>query len=90
MDIEHRQGQGFIADVEGHQARLDYVLDGGRMRITHTGVPAALRGRGVAGDLVRAAFEHARSQELKVVAQCEYAAAWAQRHPEYATILAHD
>ncbi|MGJ4804227.1 GNAT family N-acetyltransferase [Luteimonas sp. SDU82] len=86
MDIGHRPGRGFQVEVDGHRAVLDYALDGDRMRITHTGVPAELRGRGIAGHLVRAAFEHARANGLRVLPQCEYAAAWLERHPDYADI----
>ncbi|MDH7452447.1 GNAT family N-acetyltransferase [Luteimonas composti] len=86
MDVEHRPGQGFHIDLDGHRAVLDYTLGDGRMRITHTGVPTELRGRGIAGQLVRAAFDHARAQGLRVVPQCEYAAAWLERHPGYADL----
>ncbi len=86
MHVEHRPGEGFHSLVDGHRAVLDYRLDGDRMRITHTGVPAQLRGRGIAGELVRAAFDHARAQGLRVVPQCEYAAAWLERHPAYADL----
>ena len=47
----------FIADVEGRRAVLDYTICGDVMTITHTGVPAAIGGRGIAGELVRARLE---------------------------------
>jgi len=86
MDLEHEQGRGFRVEMGGHRGVLDYRLEDGRMRITHTLVDAGLRGRGVAADLVRAAFEYARANGLQVLPQCEYARAWAERHPEYADI----
>lgn len=86
--IEHIPGQGFVLEMEGHRSVLDYHLAGGRMVITHTGVPAALRGRGVAGQLVQAAFEHARHHALQVEPRCEYASAWVGRHPDYADLVA--
>lgn len=84
MEIEHIPGRGFRVDVDGHRSVLDYSLDGARMVITHTEVPAALRGRGIAGQLVQAAFDHARDAGLQVEPRCAYAAEWIQRHPEYA------
>ena len=51
-------------------------------------MPQAIGGRGVAGALVRAAFEHAGANGLRVRPLCSYAAAWAQRHPEQADIVA--
>ena len=89
MHINHERDAGrFHATIEGHKAELTYGLDGGRMTIDHTGVPGAIGGRGVAADLVRAALEFARSEELKVVPACSYAAAYIQRHPEYADLVA--
>ncbi len=86
--IEHEPRQSrFIARVEGEQAVLEYGKQGGRLTITHTRVPAAIEGRGVAGALTRAALEYARAQHLKVVPECAYAAAFVQRHGEYADLV---
>jgi len=73
----------FTTTVDGHEAGLDYQLQDGWMVITHTGVPPVIEGRGVASQLTRAAFEHARGQGWKVRPTCSYAAAWAKRHQEY-------
>lgn len=78
----------FEAVVEGTHCVLEYGLDDGRMTITHTGVPSAVGGRGVAGALVRAALTHARDAGWRVVPACSYAAAWMQRHPEFDDIRA--
>lgn len=80
--------QRFHLQVEGHEAELTYQLRDGIMVINHTGVPGAIGGRGVAGQLVRAAFEHARAQGWRVLPACSYAEAWAARHPAYADLLA--
>lgn len=77
----------FATTVDGHRAELDYQLQDGWMVIAHTGVPPAIEGRGVASQLTRAAFEHARGQGWKVRPDCTYAAAWARRHPEYQQLL---
>lgn len=73
--------------VDGHACELTYRLHGTTMTIDHTGVPAAVGGRGIAGRLVAAAFALARARGWRVVPACSYAAAWAQRHPELATDL---
>ncbi|MGN7919249.1 MULTISPECIES: GNAT family N-acetyltransferase [Lysobacter] len=75
--------QRFLTEVDGVQALLEYHLNGDQLVITHTLVPEAIGGRGIAGDLVRAAFEYAREAGYKVRPACSYAAAWIQRHPEY-------
>ena len=75
----------FIED--GHTCVLDYRLDDGVMTITHTGVPDAVGGRGIAADLVAAAFDAARREGWKVRPACTYAAAWVERHPAQADLL---
>lgn len=87
-DIHHDAANSrFSTTVDGELAYLDTRLDGDRLVITHTWVPEAIGGRGIAGDLVRAAFEHARAAGLKVRPACSYAAAWIQRHPEFSDLL---
>lgn len=87
--IRHEpEARRFRTDLEGHEAELTYRLDGPLMVIEHTWVPQAIGGRGIAAQLVRSAFEHARDQGLRVVPACSYAAVWVNRHPEFAATLA--
>lgn len=82
----------FSTQVDGVDCELDYTLTAGSttnvMTIIHTGVPAAVGGRGIAAALVQAAFEAARSEGWKVVPACSYAAVWIGRHPEYRALCA--
>jgi len=73
----------FTVDVDGQQGYVEYELEDGVMLITHTIVPAAIGGRGTAGQLVQAALDHARASGLKVAPQCSYADAWIRKHPQY-------
>ncbi|MEO5830153.1 MAG: GNAT family N-acetyltransferase [Rhodanobacter sp.] len=87
--VQHdRVGQRFHSEVEGMPCVLDYSLAAGVMTITHTGVPAEVGGRGIAATLTRFAMDTARSEGWKIIPACSYAAAWLQRHPEYADLLA--
>lgn len=74
--------------IEGHRCVLDYTLTNNIMTITHTGVPQALSGRGLAGQITQFALEHAKQKGWKVVPRCSYAAVYIQRHPEYASLVA--
>ncbi len=90
MDIEvlHQPAQHrFEAVVDGVACVLEYTLRDGVMTITHTGVPPQVGGRGIAGALVTAAFEHARAVGWRVVPACSYAATWIDRHPRYADLV---
>jgi uncharacterized protein len=78
----------FEVTVDGHLCTCQYRLYGGRlMMLTHTGVPHALRGRGIAGALVQAALDHARAQGWKVRPDCSYAETYMRRHPQTLDLL---
>ena len=73
--------QRFTSDIEGNRAQLDYTVAGGVMTITHTRVPQAVRGRGIAAELMKAALTTARAAGWSVNPACTYAAAYMARHP---------
>jgi predicted GNAT family acetyltransferase len=79
--------QRFEARIGRALARADYRLDGSTMLMLHTEVPPQFEGRGLASRLVRAAFDHAQANGLKVRPICSYVAAWVRRHPEVAPLL---
>ena len=88
--ISHDPASGrFFTRVDGHEAELVYRLHDGRMTIDHTGVPDAIGGRGIAGELVMAALEYAIAGGLRVVPACSYSADYIQRHPQYAYLVDH-
>lgn len=89
LEIVHHPIPGrFAAEVEGQQAHLDYETADSVMHITHTVVPDAIGGRGIAGRLVQAALDHARNEGWKVKPVCSYADAWMAKHPGYADLRA--
>ena len=89
MDIVHdAAAHQFQVTLEGYRGELDYTLRDGAMIITHTGVPPAIGGRGVAAELTRVALDTARREGWKVVPACSYAAAFIRRHPEFGDLLA--
>ena len=77
----------FELDVEGGMAVAYYRPAPGRITITHTEVPTALRGRGIGSDLVRSTLDLARAQGLKVVSRCPFVSAYLGKHPEYNDLL---
>ncbi len=78
--IEHNvDAKRFQWMEDGKLCVLDYELHAGVMIITHTGVPESVGGRGIAGDLARAALDTARAQGWKVRPLCSYVDAWMRR-----------
>lgn len=74
--------------VDGHLSVCEYEDAGGRRVFTHTFVPAELRGRGIAEQLVRAALADVHAAGLKVVPACSYVARFIERHREFQDLLA--
>ena len=77
-----RTTQEFTADVDGRRAVLNYTLAGHVMTITHTGEPQAIGGRGVAGELMRAALSTATAAGWQVIPACSYASAYMRKRTE--------
>ena len=89
LTIEHLpQHHCFQAVVDGQRCVVDYRLSGSLLTITHTFVPPAVEGRGIAAQLTQAVLDHARAQQLKVAPMCSYARAYMRRRPETLDLLA--
>ena len=78
----------FVTEVDGHTAYVEYEPGDSAIAITHTIVPQEIGGRGIAGQLVRAAALHARNEGLRVDPICSYADAWMRKHPDFDAIRA--
>lgn len=78
----------FELDVEGGVAFADYRLTPSAVVITHTETPRALRGHGIASDLVKGALALIRADGRKVIAGCSFVSVYLRRHPEYADMVA--
>jgi len=85
MKIEHYPEDGAFRTPEG--ALLSYTRQGDLYYFDHTVVPPELRGGGVAGQLAKAALEHALAAGWTVVPECAYIEKFIARHPEYQTLL---
>ena len=77
----------FELDVEGGTAFASYVTTPAAIVITHTETPGALRGRGIASDLVKGALDSIRADGRKVRAGCSFVADYLERDPEDADIV---
>ena len=76
----------FELDVEGAVAFANYCRAPGTVIITHTETPRALRGRGIASELVQGALELIRAEGSKVVAGCGFVVDYLRRHPEFSDL----
>ena len=77
----------FELDVEGDVAFANYRLAPSAVIITHTETPRALRGRGIASELVQGALALIRADGHKVIAGCGFVVDYLRKHPEYADMV---
>ena len=81
VDVKHLPDRSrFEAEVEGSTAFLTYERSGDTVAMTHTIVPPAIEGRGVAAELTRTAVDWARGQSLQVDPQCSYVRSWLRKN----------
>jgi predicted GNAT family acetyltransferase len=76
----------FELDVEGAVAFANYRRAPGTVIITHTETPRALRGRGIASELVQGALELIRANGDKVVAACGFVVDYLRKHPDFSDL----
>jgi predicted GNAT family acetyltransferase len=81
-------GGRWIAAVDGHDAEMSYSRASPTLIIIdHTGVPDALRGRGVGQALVSNAVAEARRDGFKILPLGPFAKSQFDRHPDWADVL---
>jgi len=68
-------------------AFLEYIREGEKLFLTHTETPEALRGQGIAADLVKQSLQRAKDNGLTVVPSCTFVAKYVNNHPEWNDIL---
>ena len=61
-----------------------YHEQGDRMVFTHTEVPPADEGKGIASRLMKEALSDARRRGFRIVPVCSFVVAYVRRHPEFA------
>ena len=84
---DNQERKQFELNIEGHPARIEYILMGKKILLTHTEVPLELEGKGVGGRIVKLALENIESRGLKLIPLCTFVAAYIKRHPEWMKIL---
>ena len=85
---ENASGGRYVAELEGHEAEMTYSRTSPTLIIIdHTGVPDALRGKGVGQALALHAVEAARTGGWKIIPLCPFFKAQAFRHEEWRDVI---
>jgi len=86
MDVKVQQDEKerkFYADVDGHEAVIEYAKMDDVYNLVHTYVPEELRGKGIADRLVRGTLDEIKRQGARFLPSCAYVQAFVKKHPEY-------
>jgi len=79
----------FVWEQDGQRlAEMTYSVAGSRVIIDHTHVDDVLRGKGAGAQLVRAAVDWARAENVKLLPLCPFAKSVFDKTPEYADVRA--
>lgn len=73
--------------LDGGVAYVEYEPEAGAYRLTHTIVPKAFEGQGIAAQLVAATLEEFRHRDEMVIPDCVYIVRYIERHPEWQEIV---
>jgi predicted GNAT family acetyltransferase len=85
--IHNTDRSRFEVELDGQLARLDYEMRDGDLALLHTEVPSVFQGRGIAGQLAKAALEHARYEKLLIRPFCPFVQTYLKRHTEYQDLV---
>ena len=91
MDFKIKQDteqNRFVSSVKGYEAVVEYTLKDNVIDLYRTFAPPELRGKGVAGKIVKYALEHAKENNLKVIPTCPFVKRHIDRNEIYKELLA--
>jgi predicted GNAT family acetyltransferase len=85
--IDNKEAKRFEFQIEDHVAFIDYILAKGNIYLTHTEVPTALEGKGIASALVLAVFKVIEQESWSLIPLCPFVATYIKRHPEWKKLV---
>lgn len=84
-DSAHRRFDLYIDD--DRVGKIDYIIAGNDMHLTHTVVSPDRREHGLASDFVTAVLTQLRDTPYRLVPDCPYVAHWLTTHHEFDDLL---
>ena len=86
--IHEKENERFVIYLDGNEVYVEYTLTEKEINLYHTYTHPALRGKGLAAQVVRAAFEFAKENNLKVIPTCSYVQSFIAKNDEYKKLVA--
>ena len=85
--IHEKENERFVIYVEGNEVYVEYTMRNNSIDLHHTYTHPALRGKGLAALVVKAAFEFAKENNLKVIPTCSYVQAFVSKNNKYRELI---
>ena len=86
--IHEKENERFVIYLDGNEVYVGYTLDEKLLNLNHTYTHPELRGKGLAAQVVRAALEYVKKNNLKVIPGCSYVQSFLDKHDEYKELVA--
>lgn len=88
--IVNEEKKRFEIQTEGHTAFIDYILTKDNvMFLTHTEVPKALGGKGIASLMVEKTLRYIEEHNYKLAPLCPFVAKYLVKNPDWQKLLAN-
>lgn len=87
LEESSTKGSFFISDNNSRLAEMTFSKSAGRIIIDHTEVSDVLRGKNVGKQLVAAAVEYARKNNIKILPLCPFAKSVFNKVVEFQDVL---
>lgn len=78
-----REEKRFVINIDGKEVYVEFDMRTNKMDLDHTYTHPDLRGKGLAAQVVRAALEYAKENNLKVIPTCSYVRSFISKNEEY-------
>lgn len=86
--VDNKEERKFEAEIDGHQAFIEYSVKPNILILEHTEVDKQLSGKGVASELTESVLLEIELRGLKVIPKCSFIKDYIEKHPEWHSILA--
>lgn len=85
--VHEKENERFVIYSEGNEVYVEYSMIGNDINLYHTYTNPALRGKGLAALVVRAALDYVKENNLKVIPTCSYVQAFISKNDEYRELI---
>jgi predicted GNAT family acetyltransferase len=85
--VDNKEKKQYEFHIEGHIARIEYIVAKDEIFLTHTEVPTILEGKGIASALVEKVLTDIEQHGLRLIPLCPFVATYIKKHPAWKRII---